>query len=584
MLAYLYQGYDVARAQKVAFQLSRNDAPKVVADNSAKFLISKRRRGHVQVDSEIGEDLCCFLRLSEYYQLDHLKQWAESELSKLLSPENLIALSTHAYFCSASQLLRLSIYHLRRQYSELVGIEDWEDLDPAIKELVLADLGAVVKQVRWSRCLPKRTSIVSFGLGSVQGSNPEGGQVQVDGHQLLQKVQELHEFVEQSFRQQGKLLRELRRVRRREWMQDVEVPDSLQPLGPEPLNASEGTEEMDKEENNVEEGLHRSSSHEEAQATQTEEKAVEKEVEGLEPPELAEGSRSNEARTTQMSVQSILVSSNYPEIGERPEATASGFDVRGSQRSQLSTLSMPSSVGGGRHAVRLSNRTNRSTKSNRSGSRSWTTDQSSPDSFLQDEYSRLFTAAQVQANWMQRKRAASDVDLSQLEQRPTRQFAKQIVESRCFTYTLTFLILVHVVLMGLEVDAHAALGNDSVPEWFDIANLILVCIFVGELFMKLMALGFMNFWCGKDCGWNAFDFLVISFSVADVVLALTKRVSVSTAQVRVFRLLRIFRYFRSIRVVRLFRYISALRVLTLSILGTMSSFLWHFTVLEWFCM
>ena len=64
----------------------------------------------------------------------------------------------------------------------------------------------------------------------------------MDGHQLLQKVQELHEFVEQSFRQQGKLLRELRRVRRREWMQDVEVPDSLQPMGPEPLNASEGTE------------------------------------------------------------------------------------------------------------------------------------------------------------------------------------------------------------------------------------------------------------------------------------------------------------------------------------------------------
>jgi len=339
-----------------------------------------------------------------------------------------------------------------------------------------------------------------------------------------------------------------------------------------------------KEENNVEEGLHMdpSSSHQEAQATQREETAVEKEVEGLQQPELAEGSRSNEARTTQMSVQSILVSSNYPEVGERPEGTASGFEARGSQRSQRSTLSMPETLG--RNAVRLSNATNRSTKSNRSGShqsgsRSWQTDQSSPDSFLQDEYSRLFTAAQVQATWMQRKRAASDADLSQLEQRPTRQFAKQIVESRCFTYTLTFLILVHVVLMGLEVDAYAALGNDSVPEWFDIANLILVCIFVGELFMKLMALGFMDFWCGKDWAWNAFDFLVIAFSVTDVVLALTKRASVSTAQVRVFRLLRIFRYFRSIRVVRLFRYISALQVLTLSILGTMSSLAWTLALL-----
>jgi len=49
--------------------------------------------------------------------------------------------------------------------------------------------------------------------------------------------------------------------------------------------------------------------------------------------------------------------------------------------------------------------------------------------------------------------------------------------------------------------------------------------------------------------------------------------------VRVFRLLRIFRYFRSIRVVRLFRYISALRVLTLSILGTMSSLAWTLALL-----
>ena len=418
---------------------------------------------------------------------------------------------------------------------------------------------------------------MTFSLKAVLAGTHDGQFV--DGPQILKKVQDLHEFVEQSFRQQGKLLRELRRVRRLELMQDVEVPESLQPLRPEPSPKGMDLEE----ENNVEEGLHtdRSSSHQEAQATAREEETVEKEEEDLEPPEPAEGSRSNEAR---MSVQSILVNSNYPEIGERPGAMA----LRGSSRSNLS---MPPTLG--RNAVRLSNATVRSNRSNaskrsnsqrsgshQSGSRSWT---SSPDSFVQDEYSKLFTAAQVQATWMQRKRAASDADLSQLEQRPARQFAKRIVESRCFTYGLTFLILAHVVLMGLEVDAYAAMGTDSVPEWFDIANLILVCIFVGELFLKLIALGFMDFWCGKEWAWNAFDFLVIAFSVTDVVLALTKRLSVSTAQVRVFRLLRIFRYFRSIRVVRLFRYISALQVLMLSILGTMSSFLWHCIVLEGFC-
>lgn len=86
--------------------------------------------------------MCCLLRLSEYYQLDHLKQWAESELGKLLTPENLIPLSTHAYFCNAGQLLRVSIYHLRREYGELVGVDDWEELEPAIKELVLAGVNS----------------------------------------------------------------------------------------------------------------------------------------------------------------------------------------------------------------------------------------------------------------------------------------------------------------------------------------------------------------------------------------------------------------------------------------------------------
>lgn len=103
-------------------------------------LTGEQRRGCQEINSEIGEDLCCLLRLSEYYQLDHLKQWTESQLGKLLTPENVVSLSTHAYFCNANQLLRVSIYHLRRQYAELVGVEDWEELEPAIKELVLANV------------------------------------------------------------------------------------------------------------------------------------------------------------------------------------------------------------------------------------------------------------------------------------------------------------------------------------------------------------------------------------------------------------------------------------------------------------
>ena len=88
-----------------------------------------------------------------------------------------------------------------------------------------------------------------------------------------------------------------------------------------------------------------------------------------------------------------------------------------------------------------------------------------------------------------------------------------------------------------------------------------------ELCLKFAAFGCATFWFGTDWAWNFFDFLVIALSVLDIVLEYSFRASVSAGQVRVFRVLRIFRYVRSIRVVRLFRYISALQVLTLSILG-----------------
>ncbi|CAL1131773.1 unnamed protein product [Cladocopium goreaui] len=132
--------------------------------------------------------------------------------------------------------------------------------------------------------------------------------------------------------------------------------------------------------------------------------------------------------------------------------------------------------------------------------------------------------------------------------------------------------------MGIEVDL-AASTDAPLPDWFGILNLVLVIFFVAELCLKFAAFGCATFWFGTDWAWNSFDFLVIALSVLDIVLEFSLRASVSTGQVRVFRVLRIFRYVRSIRVVRLFRYISALQVLTLSILGTMSSLAWTLALL-----
>jgi len=138
VLAYLYKGFDPKEAQITAYAgtTGRDHSGASGALRTARTWKSRQHAARFS-DENTGEDLCCLLRLAEFYDLDHLKQWAEQQLASLMGPENLVALSTHAYFCNAAQLLQFCVYHLRQQYAELVGVQEWEDLEPAIKELVL---------------------------------------------------------------------------------------------------------------------------------------------------------------------------------------------------------------------------------------------------------------------------------------------------------------------------------------------------------------------------------------------------------------------------------------------------------------
>mmetsp|Transcript_51144 Transcript_51144/g.165590 ORF Transcript_51144/g.165590 Transcript_51144/m.165590 type:complete len:1837 (-) Transcript_51144:63-5573(-) len=158
MLAYLYQGFDANKAHQTAILLEAQMRTEAVgpgaplldtvvgAGYGAALGTSTRRQRNAmraifrEADGDIGEQLCCLLRLSEFYALDHLKAWCECRLQGLLAPDNLIALSTHAFFCGAHQLLRVCVYNMRLIYSELVGQDEWETLEPGIKELVLTDL------------------------------------------------------------------------------------------------------------------------------------------------------------------------------------------------------------------------------------------------------------------------------------------------------------------------------------------------------------------------------------------------------------------------------------------------------------
>eukprot|EP00435_Cladocopium_sp_Y103_P003788 s2211_g1.t1 len=163
-----------------------------------------------------------------------------------------------------------------------------------------------------------------------------------------------------------------------------------------------------------------------------------------------------------------------------------------------------------------------------------------------------------------------------------RSVAGAIVDSAFVTYGVMLLVFVHAVLLGVEVDAmaNALQGQTTVPQWFSLVNLLIVCIFVLEVLLKFIYLGCRTFWCGMDHGWNAFDFFIVALSVVDVCLDYWSKWQFEVwDKIRVWRTIRLVRALRSIRIIRIFRYIHALRTLVVSIAATLSSLFWTLALL-----
>lgn len=192
--------------------------------------------------------------------------------------------------------------------------------------------------------------------------------------------------------------------------------------------------------------------------------------------------------------------------------------------------------------------------------------------------------AQLRAQNLQAKqlRRTTQAAHAQFRKRNWRSCVKEIIFSPWFSLAITFLILLNVVLLGVEVDVSATLDLDEVPSWFGTVNALIVFIFVVEMILRIFVLGCREFWCGVESGWNIFDSLIVSLSVVDLLvdaLASLMSASLDTGHLRFMRSIRIARAIRGIRVVRLFRYVTALRTLALSIISTMSSLFWTLALL-----
>lgn len=182
-----------------------------------------------------------------------------------------------------------------------------------------------------------------------------------------------------------------------------------------------------------------------------------------------------------------------------------------------------------------------------------------------------------------RRRTRQEFILLEEKDQSCRARSKRFVLSSFVSNFMMLMIIFNAVLLGVEIDVSAGMGQNDIPSWFGAVNTALVLIFVAEILMKLFALGFQEFWKGEDWIWNAFDFGIVSISVTETIIDYWAQTMTATTgssnSFRVMRSLRLVRTLRGLRIIRLFRYFSALRGLVLSIFSTMNSLLWTLLLL-----
>jgi len=129
-------------------------------------------------------------------------------------------------------------------------------------------------------------------------------------------------------------------------------------------------------------------------------------------------------------------------------------------------------------------------------------------------------------------------------------------EGNNFKLVFITLVCINGVLIGVQAD-----HGENVEFW-QIVEFCFLVAFVVELGSKLAGFGYLFF----TDGWNIFDFSIVAFSVAELVLAMG--MGQSSSGLSSFRLLRIF------RIVRVIGFVARLNLLVQAFLVAMKSVVW----------
>eukprot|EP00747_Dinoflagellata_sp_TGD_P179348 gnl/TRDRNA2_/TRDRNA2_30014_c0_seq1.p1 gnl/TRDRNA2_/TRDRNA2_30014_c0~~gnl/TRDRNA2_/TRDRNA2_30014_c0_seq1.p1 ORF type:complete len:535 (+),score=99.22 gnl/TRDRNA2_/TRDRNA2_30014_c0_seq1:58-1662(+) len=163
---------------------------------------------------------------------------------------------------------------------------------------------------------------------------------------------------------------------------------------------------------------------------------------------------------------------------------------------------------------------------------------------------------------------------------------KSFVEKTRFDILAGVLIIANAVMIGCQSDYMARNPVQETPQIFGVLDACFCVAFSIELSLRIHAYGSM-FFLGPAWKWNVFDCLMVGLQVLDyfilLIVYLVTGADASQGQLAsrfsVLRLLRIIRLLRILRVARLFTYVAELRVLLVSIAGSLVPLFWAMVML-----
>jgi len=172
------------------------------------------------------------------------------------------------------------------------------------------------------------------------------------------------------------------------------------------------------------------------------------------------------------------------------------------------------------------------------------------------------TAFEAGAEVLNKARSTNDVTRR-------RHWALRVVENDYFDYVLIVFLLGNALTFGIEADVMARQSLLESPAIFTAINITFTIIFVAELSIRMVAYQWSFLW-GEGWTWNAFDLIIVTFSVIDEASQLFFQGSL-LGFAGVLRMLRLGRVMRLIRLVRV---IPALKSMVYLISASMNSFFW----------